>query len=38
MCREAVRLGLKGFDLIPARDGPTLNKYGLIPTMAQRAA
>ena len=34
MCREAGRLGLKGFDLIPAGDWPTLNKYGLIPTMA----
>ena len=34
MCREAARLGLKGFDLIPAGDWPTLNKYGLIPTMA----
>ena len=34
MCREAARLGLKGFDLIPAGDWSTLNKYGLIPTMA----
>lgn len=34
MCREAARLGAKGFDLIPARDWPTLNKYGLIPAMA----
>ncbi len=33
MCREAARLGCKGFDLVPARDWPILKKYGLIPTM-----
>lgn len=33
MCREAARLGIKGFDLIGVRDWPTLRKYGLIPTM-----
>ena len=33
-CREAARLGLKGLDLIPPADWPTLKKYGLIPTMA----
>ena len=32
-CREAARLGVKGFDLIPAQDWPTLKKYGLMPTM-----
>ncbi len=34
ICREAARLGLKGLDLIRPEDWPTLNKYGLIPTMA----
>jgi hydroxypyruvate isomerase len=33
MCREAARLGMHGFDLIPVTDWPTLRKYGLIPTM-----
>jgi hydroxypyruvate isomerase len=34
MCRIAAELGCYGFDLVPARDWPTLKKYGLIPTMA----
>ncbi len=33
MCKEASRLGCKGFDLIGPNDWPTLKKYGLIPTM-----
>jgi hydroxypyruvate isomerase len=33
-CREAARLGCVGFDLVGAKDWPTLKKYGLIPTMA----
>src|SRR5262245_12987372 len=33
MCREAARLGVKGFDLIGPPDWPTLKKYGLVPTM-----
>ena len=32
-CREAARLGIKGFDLIAPADWPTLQKYGLIPSM-----
>src|SRR6202140_5933646 len=32
-CREAARLGIKGFDLIGPADWPLLKKYGLIPTM-----
>jgi hydroxypyruvate isomerase len=32
-CREAARLGIKGFDLIGPQDWPTLKKYGLIPSM-----
>ena len=33
-CREAAKIGFKGFDLIGEQDWPTLKKYGLIPTMA----
>jgi len=33
MCREAARLGAKGFDLAGPNDWPTLRKYGLVPTM-----
>jgi sugar phosphate isomerase/epimerase len=33
MCRQAARLGLKGFDLIDPEDWPTLKKYGLVSTM-----
>jgi len=32
-CREAARLGVKGFDLIGPADWPTLKKYGLVPSM-----
>src|SRR5215467_4179768 len=32
-CREAARLGCKGFDLIGPADWPTLKKYGLVPSM-----
>jgi len=32
-CREAARLGCKGFDLIGPERWPILKKYGLIPTM-----
>lgn len=34
MCREAARLGCRGFDLVGPQDWPTLKKYGLICTMA----
>jgi hydroxypyruvate isomerase len=34
MCREAVRLGAYGFDMIAPEDWPTLRKYGLRPTLA----
>src|ERR1017187_6669298 len=33
MCREAVRLGLKGLEIVPIKDWPTLKKYGLVPTL-----
>src|SRR5437773_7888995 len=32
-CREAARLGCKGFDLLGPADWPTLKKYGLVPAM-----
>jgi hydroxypyruvate isomerase len=32
-CREAARLGIKGFDLIGPSDWPTLKKHGLVPSM-----
>ncbi len=32
-CREAARLGIKGFDLIGPADWPTLKKYGLVASM-----
>ena len=32
-CRDAARLGIKGFDLIGPNDWPTLKKFGLVPSM-----
>src|SRR3954464_13819565 len=32
-CREAAKLGIKGYDLIGPADWPTLKKYGLTPSM-----
>ena len=32
-CQIAQRLGLKGFDVIPDKDWPTLRQYGLDPLM-----
>ena len=32
-CREAARLGCKGYDLIGPADWPILKKYGLVPAM-----
>ena len=32
-CREAARMGCKGYDLIGPQDWPTLQKFGLLPTM-----
>lgn len=37
-CREAARLGIKGFDLIGPADWPTLKKHGLTPSMYPPAA
>lgn len=33
MCRQAARLGCKGFDLAEPSDWPTLKKFGLTPTL-----
>jgi len=32
-CREAARLGIRGFDLIGPEDWPLLQKYNLVPSM-----
>jgi hydroxypyruvate isomerase len=32
-CREAARLGIKGYDLIGPAEWPILKKYGLVPAM-----
>jgi len=34
-CRQAARLGVQGFDLLGPADWPTLEKYGLTPSMYQ---
>ena len=34
-CREAAKLGIKGFDLKGPADWPMLKKYGLVPSMYQ---
>ena len=33
LCKEAVRIGLKGIDLIGSEDWPVAQKYGLVPSM-----
>jgi hydroxypyruvate isomerase len=37
-CRDAARLGIRGFDLIGPPDWPTLKKYGLVPSMYPSSA
>ena len=37
LCRDAVRIGLKGIDLIDHNDWPTVQKYGLVPSMTPGA-
>jgi hydroxypyruvate isomerase len=32
-CREAARLGIRGFDLIGPADWPLFKTYGLVPSM-----
>jgi len=38
MCRIAAQVGVQGFDLVTARDFPTLKKYGLVPSMVSGAS
>src|ERR1700689_2679125 len=37
LCRAAVRIGLKGIDLIDYKEWPTVQKYGLVPSMTPGA-
>jgi hydroxypyruvate isomerase len=37
MCKNAARLGVKGFDLVGPKDWPTVKQNGLIPTMCPGA-
>jgi hydroxypyruvate isomerase len=32
-CKEAARIGIKGYEMVDVKDWPTLKKYGLIPAM-----
>jgi hydroxypyruvate isomerase len=38
LCKNAVRIGLKGIDLVGPEDWPTIQKYGLTPSMTQKGA
>ena len=38
LCKEAVRIGLKGIDLVDSKDWPTIQGYGLVPSMTPGAA
>ena len=35
VCRISAKLGLKGIDLVGAKEYPVMKKYGLVPTMLQ---
>ena len=37
LCQAAVKIGLKGIDLVDAKDWPTIQKYGLVPSMTPGA-
>jgi hydroxypyruvate isomerase len=37
LCQAAQKMGLKGIDLIPYTDWPTVQKYGLVPSMTPGA-
>jgi hydroxypyruvate isomerase len=37
LCRRAARMGIKGVDLIESQDWPTVQKYGLVPSMVPGA-
>ena len=38
LCKEAVRIGLKGIDLVRPEEYATVQKYGLVPSMTSGAA
>ena len=38
LCQNAVRIGLKGIDLVGPEDWPVIQKYGLMPSMTQKGA
>jgi hydroxypyruvate isomerase len=38
LCKEAVRIGLKGIDLVTPEEWPTIKKYGLTPSMTAKGA
>jgi len=37
LCAAAVRIGLKGIDLVDSKDWPTIQKHGLVPSMTPGA-
>ena len=37
LCRHCVRIGLKGIDLVDHTEWPTIQKYGLVPSMTPGA-
>ncbi len=37
LCRAAARIGLKGIDLVDYKEWPTVQKYGLVPSMTPGA-
>jgi hydroxypyruvate isomerase len=38
LCKQAVRIGLKGIDLVTPEEWPTIQKYGLVPSMTAKGA
>lgn len=38
LCKNAVRIGLKGIDLVTPEEWPTIRKYGLVPSMTAHGA
>ena len=38
LCQNAVRIGLKGIDLVGPEDWPVIQKYGLMPSMTPKGA
>jgi hydroxypyruvate isomerase len=38
LCANAAKIGIKGIDLVEAKDWPTIRKHGLVPSLAPGAA